>query len=403
MVRSDVHLLDLPNEILLIIFRKLNNVDVLYSLSDINNERLAILAQDKIFTNILNFVSALTDDIYLIPASILDRFCSDILPRVHHNVKCLILDSTSMEKILLVADYPYLNQLKLVNFNQDICSGYFTDESSFQHISRQQITDLSLICNEDISNISVKTYAKNVYIHLFTFFKNLTHLSIVGLSRDQCQPLSLSDLPSTTFSSSTLTKLCISLNTLQDCLSLLDGRLKQLSTFIVSVHGRENHPTFGHNMDDLPNLKCFSLTYNFIKVYDAQVIPLLRRMSHLKELTLYLSIENRAVFVDGTHLYNKILIHMPQLRTFTFYIRTEIDVDNSVHWLSSNDIQQTFNKLQWQQVACIVNYSCGTGICHVFSLPFSFDRLDYIGNTFPHITFNRVTFLKVLDSVHLKH
>jgi hypothetical protein len=36
---------------------------VLYSLSGINNERLEILAQEKIFTNTLNFVSAVTDDI----------------------------------------------------------------------------------------------------------------------------------------------------------------------------------------------------------------------------------------------------------------------------------------------------------------------------------------------------
>ncbi|CAF1592072.1 unnamed protein product [Rotaria magnacalcarata] len=128
-------------------------------------------------------------------------------------------------------------------------------------------------------------------------------------------------------------------------------------------------------MNDLPNLKCFSLTYNSIEAYDAQVIPLLRRMSHLKGLILYLSIENRVVFVDGTHLYNEILIHMPQLRT-------EINIDNSVHRLSINDIQQTFNKLQYQQMACIVNYSCDTGTCHVFSLPFSFDRLDYIGIRF---------------------
>ncbi|CAF3532252.1 unnamed protein product [Rotaria socialis] len=177
-------------------WKKLDNANVLYSLSDIDNERFAILAQEKMFTKFLNFVLALADDIYLIPTSILDRFCSYILPRIHHNVKCLSLDLTSMERILRVAEYPYLSQLKLFNFNQDICSSYF--------------------------------------------------------------------------------------------------------------------------QNDLPNLKCFSLTYNSIEAYGAHVIPLLRRMSHLKGLILYLSIENRVVFVDGTRLYNEILIHMPQLRTFTF-------------------------------------------------------------------------------------
>ena len=126
MNRSNVHLLYLSDEILLIILKKLDNIDVLYSLSGINNERLDILAQQKIFTNILNFVPALTDDVYSIPASILDRFCFDILPRVHHNVKCLILESLHMERILLSSDYPYLTELKFFNFNQDISSTYFT-------------------------------------------------------------------------------------------------------------------------------------------------------------------------------------------------------------------------------------------------------------------------------------
>ncbi len=38
-----------------------------------------------------------------------------------------------------------------------------------------------------------------------------------------------------TFSSSTLTKLCINIDNFDDCLALLDGRLKQLTTFIVQV------------------------------------------------------------------------------------------------------------------------------------------------------------------------
>ncbi|CAF4130900.1 unnamed protein product, partial [Rotaria magnacalcarata] len=154
---------------------------------------------------------------------------------------------------------------------------------------------------------------------------------------------------------------------------------------------------------DVSNLKCFSLTYKWIEAYDAQVVPLLRRMSHLEELTLYLCIYNRSIFVDGTHLYNEILIHMPQLRTFIFYIRTKIDIGNSIHQLSVNDIQQTFNKIQCQEVGCILNYNSVTSICHVFSLPFSFDCLEWIGNTFPNITFNHVTFLKVFDSVVFKH
>ncbi|CAF4552249.1 unnamed protein product [Rotaria socialis] len=119
MNRSNVHLLDLPNEILLTILRKLNNIDVLYSLLDINNGRLDIIAQEKTFTNILNFVHI--DEI-----SLIDRFCMYILPRINHNIKYFILEPNFMERILLAAVYPNLTELKLLNFEQQIASKYFT-------------------------------------------------------------------------------------------------------------------------------------------------------------------------------------------------------------------------------------------------------------------------------------
>ncbi|CAF4998652.1 unnamed protein product, partial [Rotaria sp. Silwood1] len=37
-----------------------------------------------------------------------DRFCIEILLQIHHNMKCLIIDSVFMERILHVADYPNL-------------------------------------------------------------------------------------------------------------------------------------------------------------------------------------------------------------------------------------------------------------------------------------------------------
>ncbi|CAF2503244.1 unnamed protein product [Rotaria sp. Silwood2] len=109
MNRSNAHLLDLPDEILLIILNKLNNIDVVYSLLDINNGRLNVLAQENTFTNILKFISI--DDICLI-----DRFCTDILPIIHHNVKCFIFDPVIMERILLATKYPNLSELKIFHF-----------------------------------------------------------------------------------------------------------------------------------------------------------------------------------------------------------------------------------------------------------------------------------------------
>ena len=121
MNRSNIHLLDLPDEILLIILKNLNNIDVLYFLLNINNRRLNILAQENTFTNILKFVSI--DDI-----SLINRFCEDILPIIHYNVKCFIFDPVCMERILLATDYPNLTQLKIFHFQQEIVLKYFTSK-----------------------------------------------------------------------------------------------------------------------------------------------------------------------------------------------------------------------------------------------------------------------------------
>ncbi|CAF3801159.1 unnamed protein product [Rotaria sordida] len=125
MNQSDIHLLDLPNEILIIILKKLDNIDVLYSLFGINNERLDILVQDDVFINILNFVKTSFID------SKLDRFCTVILPQKHHCVKKLILETTSLERILLAGNYPNLTSLELFNFRQETVSRYFTNKGSY--------------------------------------------------------------------------------------------------------------------------------------------------------------------------------------------------------------------------------------------------------------------------------
>jgi hypothetical protein len=284
MNRFDIHLLDLSDEILLIILKKMNNIDVLDALLNINNERLSVLAQEKIFSNILDFASI--DNKSLVHCNKLNRFCIEILPKIHLNVKYFILEPISMERILLAANYPNLTKLKIFNFKQEISLYYFTskyntrrvmsnrtdykifycfclDNSSVRYIFQQQITDLILVSNQRYSKKTSQNYTKNIYAHILNFFKNLKHLNIVETfipscpSREYSIPiycfpsypgLSLCNLPPTAFSSSTLTHLCININTFDDCLYLLDGRCKQLTTFIIRVYSIKGSSTIVHNM-----------------------------------------------------------------------------------------------------------------------------------------------------------
>ncbi|CAF3384683.1 unnamed protein product [Rotaria socialis] len=192
------NLLDLPTEILLIILKKLDNMDILYSLSGVDNQQLDSILQENTFTNNLKFVIiTLTDDILSSADPVLNRFCIDILPKIHYSVKSLILDSISMEKILLAGDYPNLTQLKLFNFNENIVSRYFTGESPFRHIFQEQITDLILVCEKNINAISRKLYATNLDEYVFNFFENLKHLSIIGLFPYRFPCLKFRELPLT--------------------------------------------------------------------------------------------------------------------------------------------------------------------------------------------------------------
>jgi len=104
-----------------------------YSLLDVDNQRLDTIVPDKAFTKTLNFVlTTITDDFLSIPDSILNRYCINILPKIDHNVISLILESGSIERILVAADYPNLTELKLFNVNDYIVSRYFTGKK-FQY------------------------------------------------------------------------------------------------------------------------------------------------------------------------------------------------------------------------------------------------------------------------------
>jgi hypothetical protein len=129
MNRFRVNLLDLPDEMLLSILKKLNNIDVLYLLFCIKNERLHRIAGEQTFSNILNFALPNHDTTNI--DAVLDRFCNYILPRINYNVKCLIVTSASIERILLASHYPNLTELKLLDFQRDGSLHYFTSEQVF--------------------------------------------------------------------------------------------------------------------------------------------------------------------------------------------------------------------------------------------------------------------------------
>lgn len=120
------NILDLSNEILLIIFNKLNKIDVLYSLVDVNQrfnelifDYLYISKLDLTFKSSLPYFSSTEKQI-------LDRICEKVLPRIHHQVRELIIEERSIERILRTVTYPQLYSLSIVKFEDVVLAKYLS-------------------------------------------------------------------------------------------------------------------------------------------------------------------------------------------------------------------------------------------------------------------------------------
>lgn len=90
-----------------------------------------------------------------------------------------------------------------------------------------------------------------MYAYILKYFENLKHFSIVITNLYYYPSLVLRDLPLTTFFSSILNKLCIRVGSFEECLALLDGRLKQLTTMLIHIINMEYHPSNVYNMVSL--------------------------------------------------------------------------------------------------------------------------------------------------------
>ncbi|CAF3363351.1 unnamed protein product [Rotaria socialis] len=124
-----VQLDDLPDEILMYIFKKFYNDELLYSLMDVN-QRLNRILHDRIFTRHLCLLKYCRIDNSTIPLqdSILDRFCLKILPKIGHQIETLSLERTSIERVLRATNYPNLNNLVLCDIDFKLAESLFADK-----------------------------------------------------------------------------------------------------------------------------------------------------------------------------------------------------------------------------------------------------------------------------------
>ncbi|CAF0787842.1 unnamed protein product [Adineta steineri] len=162
------------------------------------------------------------------------------------------------------------------------------------------------------------------------------------------------------------------------------------------------------SLEKLINLKCFSLRTNwYTSYYDEQVVPLLRRMLNLEELTLLLPVRRyKSTYIDGNHLYDQVLNYMPQLNKFIFNIHTEIiHLSTDIDVPSNDDIRNSFIKRGFQSVEACADKKSNNIICrcHVYSLPYQFDEFMFMGKCFQGGRFDKVRMLSMHDEHPFEH
>jgi hypothetical protein len=140
----DLNLLNLPNEILIIIFNKLNMVDIFYSLVNVN-QRFNQIIFDPFYIRALNLTSMTMKSFFnrtiSIENNILDKICSNILPGICHYVNELIIEQNLMERIFDTFNFPQLYSLSLNDFhNCSFIKGRYSKKFYWKRISKIWIT-----------------------------------------------------------------------------------------------------------------------------------------------------------------------------------------------------------------------------------------------------------------------
>lgn len=160
MNHSSAQLMKLPDELLLIILKKLDHSDVLYSLLGLSI-RLDQIIRGPYFTTKINLIKLKDDERSEEVETWIDRFCLEILPTIGHRIQWLKVQSTSMERILMAADYTNLSQLDIfvdgkapvLHFNGEKTLA-FASARSFVHEHRSSLGSLFMCDQTEIKSMA---------------------------------------------------------------------------------------------------------------------------------------------------------------------------------------------------------------------------------------------------------
>ncbi|CAF4267259.1 unnamed protein product [Rotaria magnacalcarata] len=369
------------------------------------DKRLNKIVHDPIFTSHLTLMRCFSDDsIDPSPDPILDRFCLQILHEIHHKIQWLNLESSSMKRIFLAANYPNLFELGLYDIEIETALSLFIGESCLDSIHKNQISSLVVDITKYEKIISRDDANIRLFTHIFTMLSNLQHLSFCPSSFWYQRLLFCNPYPD--IKSSTLLELHICLKRFSDCLYLLDGHFNKLHTLHVDIDTIiSSSDLTNNNQEKLPDLKRFSVYCQMpTNTYNTLIEPFLQRMSNLEKLCLNV-ICDKKTFTGGNELKQSIINHMPRLERFEFYICSGIAVRNRIYLPSKEDIQHTFRDFKDDQVISYVDYfqKDPYSFCHIYLYPGQLKYYYNVTNNFPGGLFTCVRQISLYDDRPFEH
>ncbi len=110
----------------------------------------------------------------------------------------------------------------------------FSGDSILHHLLTQQITHLNIDASYKPKS-KASEILSSIFALILSICQRLINLNFCQLFSDRMITICIHNFPSTSCISSTLTKLKVTVATFDDCLYLLDGHFKCLSTFIIHV------------------------------------------------------------------------------------------------------------------------------------------------------------------------
>jgi hypothetical protein len=110
------------------------------------------------------------------------------------------------------------------------------DNSILQRILTQKIQHLNIDVSYELG-LKPSSTLSNIFRLILFICQRLINLNFCQLFYDRKSTICIYTFPSTSCTSSTLIKLKVNVATFDDCLFILDGRLKCLSTLIIHVDG----------------------------------------------------------------------------------------------------------------------------------------------------------------------